>query len=258
MENHPEFGSALNDLLFEKLYTENNTLDEIKALIDRGADINARNEEGETVFQAAAGNFNDTLDFEIIGYLVREAGVDLTAYDNDFCFVLHDVALLGDIPRLEFFMKLGATPNQVDPTSGMTLIEDLEAFLEDPEGRIETANGETPDYIELERSIDYLKKNGAKRLAELFVAQAQEFIAVSVLYPNLFISKFGQIKLEHLQTSPALLTLADRLKQLATQYFAIQDQQEQSTFYAQQVEPVENQLKKLLEVAYDKTGISIL
>lgn len=258
MEITNEFGSALNDQLFDLLYVDDGSLEAIKELISQGADINARNEDGETIFQSAAGNFNDTLSFEIIEYLVKEAGADITAYDNDFCFVLHDVALLGDISRLELFIKLGASPNQIDPETGFTLIEDLEDYLADPEGHVETEEGDQPDFVELERSIAYLKEIGAKPLSEVFTTKVEDFLAVGIQYPNLLVTKYGQIKLEHIKTDLATTQKIMKLRELAEAFFTLTDAEEQKTLYELKITPLKNEVKDHLENLYEKEGIEIL
>jgi ankyrin repeat protein len=258
LENTQEFGTVLNDQLFDLLYVDDGTLEEIKAIIKQGADINARNEDGETVFQSAAGNFNDTLSFEIIEYLVKEAGADIASYDDDFCFLLHDVALLGDIPRLALFLKLGASPNQIDPETGFSLIEDLEDYLADPEGHVDTEAGDQPDFVELERSIVYLKENGAKPLAELFTKKVEEFIAVGIQYPNLLVTKYGQVKMEDIKSDLATIQKLHKLKDLAQSFFDLTDEEQQKNLYEEQIAPLENEIKDCLEALYYEDEVVIL
>ena len=258
MEETHEFGSALNDQLFDLLYVDNGSLEQVKELIAQGADINARNEDGETIFQSAAGNFNDTMPFDMIEYLVKEAGADITSYDNDFCFVLHDVALLGDTDRLELFMKLGASPNQVDPETGFTLLEDLEDYIADPEGFVETEEQDQPDYVELERSIEFLKKKGAKRLSELFTDKVEDFLAIGIQYPNLILTKYGQIEIADIKNDLAVVQKFNRLKELASEFFSLTDADKQKELYESRVTPLENEIKELLEELYEEEGIMIL
>jgi hypothetical protein len=199
-------------------------MERIKPLIEQGADINARNSNKETIFQATAGYYSK-LDHDTVRYLVNEAGADINAHDNEYCTSLYDVAISEDPERLKLFLELGATPNTITPDTFETVLDDVESLHY---SAYEVFGNKDES---LEEVIAILKVHGAESANELFSKEPKEYIAVNMFYPTFLISKYGQMKVENLTSDPAILEAFEELESLKNQYENIGDGKEQLAFY---------------------------
>jgi hypothetical protein len=99
-------------------------MERIKPLIAQGADINARNSDKETIFQATSDCY-PKMDYGVVRYLVNEAGADINAHDDEYVTSLYSLALSEDLERLKLFLELGANPNTITPETFETVLDDL-------------------------------------------------------------------------------------------------------------------------------------
>jgi hypothetical protein len=199
-------------------------MESIKPLVEQGADINARNSNKETVFQAT-GSYYSKLNHDIVRYLVTEAGADINAHDDEYCTALDNVAISEDPERLKLFLELGANPNVITPDTFETVLDDIEAL----HYSAYEVFGDTEE--SLLEAIVILKSYGAKNAHELFTKVPKEFIAVNMFYPTFLISKYGQMHAEDLTSEPSILKEFEVLKELKQQHEDISDEKMKSSFY---------------------------
>lgn len=215
-------------------------MERIKPLIVQGADINARNANKETVFQAT-GSYYSKLDHEIVRYLVLEAKANINAHDDEYVTSLYSLALSEDPKRLKLFLELGANPNTITPETFETVLDDIESLHYSAYEVFE--NKEEP----LVEAIEILKSYGAKSAHELFTNEPKEYLAVNMFYPTFLVSKYGQIHVEELTSDPAVLKAFEALERLKKQYENIGDDKEQLAFYKGVVENHVRKINGLLE-----------
>lgn len=88
---------------------EYGNLEMIKYLLEKGADINVKNEDGSTALMTASMYGN----LEIIKYLI-ENGADINAKDNDDSTALIYASKWGNLETVEYLVKNGADINIKD------------------------------------------------------------------------------------------------------------------------------------------------
>lgn len=88
---------------------EYGNLEMIKYLLEKGADINVKNEDGSTALMTASMYGN----LEIIKYLI-ENGADINAKDNDGSTALIYASKWGNLETVEYLVKNGADINIKD------------------------------------------------------------------------------------------------------------------------------------------------
>ncbi|TDA41701.1 MAG: hypothetical protein DSO07_03190 [Thermoproteota archaeon] len=87
----------------------NGHLDIVKLLLERGADVNARNESGDTPLTAAAANGH----LDVVRFLVNR-GADIDARNDSDCTPLHIAAIRGHLNVVKFLVEKGADVNARD------------------------------------------------------------------------------------------------------------------------------------------------
>jgi ankyrin repeat protein len=93
------------------------SLEIIKILVENGADINAKNEEGGTPFHFAAY----TASMEIIKYFVEEKKVNINQADKEGKKPIHYSAFKGSVPAVKYLVDHGANANAKDFDSATPL-----------------------------------------------------------------------------------------------------------------------------------------
>ncbi|WKV12403.1 ankyrin repeat domain-containing protein [Marivirga harenae] len=219
-----DFGSALNDELYENLKSGPGFMDRIKPLIAQGANINARNSNKETVFQAT-GSYYSKLNHDIVRYLVLEAKANINAHDDEYVTSLYSLALSEDPERLKLFLELGANPNTITPNTFQTVVDDIESLHY---SAYEVFENKEESLLE---AIEILKSYGAKSAHELFTTEPKEYLAVNMFYPTFLVSKYGQMHVEDLTSDPTVLKAFEELERLKKQYENIVDDKKQLAFY---------------------------
>lgn len=199
-------------------------MERIIPLIEQGADINARNSDKETIFQATSDCY-PKMDYDVVRYLVNEAGADINAHDDEYVTSLYSLALNEDSERLKLFLELGANPNTITPDTFETVLDDIESLHY---SAYEVFGQQEPSFVE---AITILKESGAKTASELFTKVPKEYIAVNMFYPTFLVSKYGQLHVEDLTKDPAVLKAFEELERLKKQYENIGDDKEQLAFY---------------------------
>lgn len=199
-------------------------MERIKPLIKQGADINARNSNKETVFQATVSYYSK-LNHDIVRYLVLEAKANINAHDDEYVTSLYSLALSEDPERLKLFLELGANPNTITPDTFETVLDDIEDLHY---SSYEVFGQKEESFLE---AIEILKANGAKNAYELFTPEPKEYLAVNMFYPTFLVSKYGQVYVEDLTSDPAVLKAFEELERLKKQYENIGDDKEQLAFY---------------------------
>jgi len=193
-------------------------------LIEQGSDINARNSNKETIFQATASYYSK-LDHDVIRYLVNEAGADINAHDDEYVTSLYSLALSEDPERLKLFLELGANPNTITPDTFETVLDDLESLHYSAYEVFENKE------VSLLEAIEILKFYGAKSAHELFTTEPKEYLAVNMFYPTFLVSKYGQMKVEDLTSDSVILKAFQELESLKQQHETISDEKERLSFY---------------------------
>jgi hypothetical protein len=214
----------MNDELYENLKRGPGFMERIKLLIGQGADINARNSEQETIFQATASYYSK-LNYDIIRYLVNEAGADINAHDDEYCTALYNVAISEDPKRLKLFLELGANPNTITRDTFETVLDDIESLHY---SAYEVFENKEESLLE---AIEILKSYGAKSAHELFTTEPKGYLAVNMFYPTFLVSKYGQIYVEDLTSDPIILEAFGELGRLKKQYETIGNEKERLSFY---------------------------
>ncbi|SMG34996.1 hypothetical protein SAMN05661096_02280 [Marivirga sericea] len=199
-------------------------MERIKPLIAQGADINARNADKETIFQATASYYSK-LDHDVIRYLVNEAGADINTHDDEYVISLYSLALSEDPERLKLFLEFGANPNTITPNTFQTVVDDIESLHY---SAYEVFENKEESLLE---AIEILKSYGAKSAHELFTTEPKEYLAVNMFYPTFLVSKYGQMHVEDLTSDPTVLKAFEELERLKKQYENIGDNKEQLAFY---------------------------
>ena len=95
---------------------KNNSLDEIKSLLDAKEDVNEENESGESVLACA---LRSRCDFSLLMFLV-EHGADIYAFDNEGVSVFDMAVTYNNIEMVEFLMSKGVDVNATRRRSGFT------------------------------------------------------------------------------------------------------------------------------------------
>lgn len=111
---------------------EKGKIDQVKALIEAGADANATDEDGRTALMCAAGKGH----FDVVNLLI-EAGADANTTDEDGGTALMEAALFGHLDVARLLIENGANVNIKDKWGKTALIwaqedgrEDIVALLE--------------------------------------------------------------------------------------------------------------------------------
>lgn len=199
-------------------------MERIKPLIAQGADINARNSNKETIFQATTSYYSK-LDYKVIRYLVNEAGADINAHDDEYVTSLYSLALSEDPERLKLYLELGSNPNTITPDTFETVLDDIESLHY---SAYEVFGDKDESLLE---AIAILKAHGAKSAHELFTTEPKDYLAVNMFYPSFLVSKYGQMHVEDLTSDPTVLKAFEELERLKKQYENIGDDKEQLAFY---------------------------
>lgn len=215
-------------------------MDRIKPLIEQGANINARNSDKETIFQAT-GSYYSKLDHEIVRYLVLEAKANINAHDDEYVTSLYSLALSEDPERLKLFLELGANPNTITPNTFQTVVDDIESLHY---SAYEVFENKEESLLE---AIEILKSYGAKSAHELFTTEPKEYLAVNMFYPTFLVSKFGQMHVEDLTSDADILKAFQELESLKQQHETISDKEEQLVFYKDVVGNHVRKINGLLE-----------
>ncbi len=226
-------------------------MERIKPLIEQGADINARNSNKETVFQAT-GSYYSKLNHDIVRYLVLEAKANINAHDDEYVTSLYSLALSEDPERLKLFLELGANPNSITPDTFETVLDDIESLHYSAYDVFENKEESLLEAIEI------LKANGAKNAYELFTTEPKVYIAVNMFYPTFLVSKYGQMHVEDLTNDPAVLKAFEELESLKNQYENIGDNKEQLAFYKGIVGNHVRKINGLLERLEVLKGVEIV
>ncbi len=220
-------------------------------MIEQGADINARNSNKETVFQATISYYSK-LDFDIVRYLVQEAEADINAHDDEYVSSLYSLVLSEDPERLKLFLELGANPNTITPDTFETVLDDIDSLHY---SSYEVFGEKEESFVE---AIDILKANGAKSAHELFTTEPKEYIAVNMFYPTFLISKYGQLRVEDLTSAPSILKEFEVLKELKQQHEDMTDEKMKSSFYKEIVGNHVRKINGLLEGLDVLEGVEIV
>ncbi len=122
----------------------NGSMADAKLLLDRKADVNSRNADGETALKIAASQ----IDAEPLVQLLLSRGADPNVRDSDGKTALHAAALFGSPALMRMLLEHGADPNTKD-NNGSTTLQSMNLRYSDP---ILAAR---PENVEL------LLKNGA-------------------------------------------------------------------------------------------------
>lgn len=210
-------------------------MERIKPLIKQGADINARNSNKDTIFQATVSYYSK-LNHDIVRYLVLEAKAEINAHDDEYVTSLYSLALSEDPERLKLFLELGANPNTITPDTFETVLDDIESLHY---SAYEVFENKEDSLLE---AIEILKSYGAKSAHELFTTEPKEYLAVNMFYPNFLVSKYGQMTVDDLTTDPAILKEFEVLKELKQQHEDMTDKKMKSSFYK---EVVGNHVRKI-------------
>ncbi|WKK77036.1 hypothetical protein QYS49_07355 [Marivirga salinae] len=220
-------------------------------MIEQGADINARNSNKETVFQAT-GSYYSKLNHDIVRYLVLVAKANINAHDDEYVTSLYSLALSEDPERLNLFLELGANPNSITPDTFETVLDDIESLHY---SAYEVFENKEESLLE---AIEILKSYGAKSAHELFTTEPKEYLAVNMFYPTFLVSKYGQMKVEDLTSDPAVLKEINELERLKKQYENIGDDKEQLAFYKGVVGNHVRRINVLLEGLEVLKGVEIV
>lgn|GEM_PF-4158483 len=220
-------------------------------MIAQGADINARNSNKETVFQAT-GSYYSKLNHDIVRYLVLEAKANINAHDDEYVTSLYSLALSEDPERLKLFLELGANPNTITPDTFETVLDDIESLHY---SAYEVFENKEESLLE---AIAILKANGAKSAYELFTSEPKEYLAVNMFYPTFLISKYGQIKVEDLTNDSDILKAFQELESLKQQHENISDEKERLSFYKEDCRDHIEKINGLLEGLDVLEGVEVV
>ncbi|OFX55448.1 MAG: hypothetical protein A2046_12265 [Bacteroidetes bacterium GWA2_30_7] len=171
--------NKLNELLFDEVFSGNKNIEVIKDLVTKGADVNAVNEVGDSVFINAVMSYEEGMSTDYLQVLI-DLGADINA-ENDGYNCLYDACLTRDLDFIEMLLKAGANPNCISTTSHESLLD--WALFEQWFQKRQTRKTEPYNSI-----IVLLKKYGAKTKKEmngeiktLTKKQIEEVIAMSKL-----------------------------------------------------------------------------
>ncbi len=226
-------------------------MERITPLIAQGADINARNSHKETIFQETSDCY-PRMDFDVVRYLVNEAGADINAHNDEYVTSLYSLALNDEPKRLKLFLELGANPNTITPDSFETVFDDIDTLHY---CSYEVFGQQEPSFVE---AITILKENGAKTASELFTKVPKEYIAVNMFYPTFLISKYGQTYVEDLTTDHSILKEFEVLKEFKQKHEGMTDEKEKSYFYKEDVKNHVRKINGLLEGLDVLKGVEIV
>lgn len=220
-------------------------------MIEQGSDINVRNSNKETIFQATASYYSK-LERDVVRYLVSEAGADINAHDDEYVTSLYSLALSEDPERLKLFLELGANPNTITPDTFETVLDDIEGLHY---SAYEVFGHKDESLL---GAMEILKANGAKSAHELFASEPKEYLAVNMFYPTFLVSKYGQLHVEDLTSAPLILKEFEVLKELKQQHEDMTDKKMKSSFF---IDIVGNHVRKingLLEGLDVLTGVEVV
>ncbi|HET8860740.1 hypothetical protein [Marivirga sp.] len=226
-------------------------MERIKPLIEQGADINARNSDKETIFQATSDCY-PKMDYDVVRYLVNEAGADINAHDDEYVTSLYSLALNEDSERLKLFLELGANPNTITPDTFETVLDDIESLHY---SAYEVFGHKDESLL---GAMEILKANGAKSAHELFASEPKEYLAVNMFYPTFLVSKYGQLHVEDLTKDPAVLKAFEELERLKKQYENIGNDKKQLAFYKGVVENHVRRINVFLEGLDVLKGVEVV
>lgn len=111
-----------------------NDFEQVKKLIDEGADVNELNGDYESPIYTTTYTDEDHLDLEMLKLLL-DNGADPSIGDADDWTILHAAASLGDKAAIDLLLKYGADINQQDVDGETPIfntiyeVDDLETFV---------------------------------------------------------------------------------------------------------------------------------
>lgn len=163
--------NELNNKMFEllnKYYKTGNETDEIKSLIEQGADVNAVDENGWTALNYACGEYDlDKLgngNLKLARFLIFK-GADVNAKDKDGSDALTNAAVNGNIEIAKLLIKHGAKVNNKDRIGITPLIATQFAISENQNGALQIAKLLIENYADVDirdnsgrTALDYQKE----------------------------------------------------------------------------------------------------
>ncbi len=164
----PTIDLSMNKLLLQS--AEKGHLEHVNTLLKKGADVNARDENGQTALMAAAGRGH----LEMVKLLI-DKGADVNANDENGRTALMDAAMFGQLQIVEFLNDKGSNvkaKNKHVPTVVMAAEwgknSEVVRFLIDKGADVhaKTKNGDT--------ALKLAKNKGNTRIVELLKAQGAE------------------------------------------------------------------------------------
>lgn len=97
-------------------HLKNNDYLKVQELVQKGEDVNATNESGETVLMYA---MRSHCDFKILT-LLMESGADIYALDNEGVSVFDTAITYNNIAMVNYFLEKGVDVNKTERKSGFT------------------------------------------------------------------------------------------------------------------------------------------
>jgi len=152
-----------------------NDVEQVKELIDEGADVNELNDDYESPLLVTSYTDDDHLNLEMLKLLL-DNGANPSIGDADDWTILHAAASMGDKQAIDLLLKYGADINQQD-SSGETPIFDTTYEVDD----VKTFQYLIKKGADLSiKNVDGMtvkevaKENGAKKILKWLDSQVTE------------------------------------------------------------------------------------
>ncbi len=144
---------------------ENNSIDEIKILLDAKEDINEEDELGESVLACA---LKSRCDFALLMFLV-EHGADIYAFDNEGVSIFDMAITYNNIEMVEFLLSKGVDVNATRRRSGFTPLMCAACYGRNAIVELFLAKGVNKNAVDSKglNAIDFARKMNKKSILKL-------------------------------------------------------------------------------------------